>query len=234
MEVDERSLMGDKLLHDVCALMDRRNWVLPEVTTANLDNAQFHLQKVFESAYRIYDRYEPLLLTVQPEITKDQIEKELTQVMIHTINVLSNQTMPPIQIWKLLFRNNETKNLRNILLVAEIGLCAPYSNASIEQLFSQMRVVKTDWPNKLNEKNLSSLLYIKTEGPTLQDFHDNFCASAVNLWFNERRLNQGKRKKYKNRKDDKLKYQKLDFNLPFVFYFNLDMEKSSSETEDDL
>ena len=114
MEVDERSLMGDTLLHDICALMDTRNWVLPEDTTANLDNVQLHLQKVFESAYRIYDRYEPLLLKVQPEITKDQIEKELTQVMIHTINVLSNQTMPPIQIWKLLFCNNETKNLRNI------------------------------------------------------------------------------------------------------------------------
>ena len=194
------------------------------------------MQKVFESAYRIYDRYEPLLLKVQPEITKDQIEKELTQVMIHTINVLSNQTMPPIQIWKLLFCNNETKNLRNILLIAEICLCAPYSNASIERFFSQMRVVKTDWRNKLNEKNLSSLLYIKTEGPTLQDFHDNFCASAVNLWFNdkERRLNQGKRKKYKKRKDAKPKYQKLDFNLPSVFDFDLDMEKSSSESEDEL
>ena len=119
--------------------------------------------------------------------------------MIHTINVLSNQAMPPIQIWKLLFCNNETKNLRNILLIAKICLCAPHSNASIKRFFSQMSVVKTDWQNKLNEKNLSSLLYIKTEGPTLQDFHDNFCASAVNLWFNdkENRLNKGKRKKYK-------------------------------------
>ena len=94
MENDERSLMDHKLLHDVCALMDTGNWVLPEDTTPNLDNVQFHLQKVFESAYRIYDRNEPLLLKVQPEITKDQIEKELTQVMIHTINVLSNQTIP--------------------------------------------------------------------------------------------------------------------------------------------
>ena len=36
-----------------------------------------------------------------------------------------------------------------------------------------MRVIKTGWRNKLNEKNLSSLLYINTEGPTLQDFDDN-------------------------------------------------------------
>ena len=122
------------------------------------------------------------------------------------------------------------------MLIAEICLCAPYSNASIEGFFSQMRVVKTDWRNKLNEKNLPSLLYIKTEGPALQDFHDNFCASAVNIWFNdkERLLNQGKRKKYKKRKDPKPKYQKLDFNLPSVFDFDLDMEKSSSESEDEL
>ena len=43
MEVNERSSMGDKLLHDVCALMDKRNWVLPEDTSANLDNVQLHL-----------------------------------------------------------------------------------------------------------------------------------------------------------------------------------------------
>ena len=30
LEVDERSLIGDKLLHDVCKSMDTRNWVLPE------------------------------------------------------------------------------------------------------------------------------------------------------------------------------------------------------------
>ena len=45
MEVDEKSLMGDKLLHDVCALVDTRNWVLPEDTTANLDNAQLICKK---------------------------------------------------------------------------------------------------------------------------------------------------------------------------------------------
>ena len=69
----------------------------------------------------------------------------------------------------------------------------------------------------------------------LQDFHDNLCASAVNFWFNdkERRLNQGKRKKYKKRKDAKPKHQKLDFNLPSVFDIDLDMEKSSSESEDE-
>lgn len=232
-EVDERSLMGDKLLHDVCALVDTRNWVLPEDTAANLDNVQLHLQKIFESAYRIYDRYEPLLRKVQPEITKDQIEKELAQVMIHTINVLSNQTIPPKQIWQLLFRNDATKNLHNIFLIAEICLCAPYSNACIERFFSQMRVVKTDWRNRLNEKNLSSLLYVKTEGPTLQIFHDVFCPSAVDLWYSDktRRLNQGKRKKYKKRKDAKPKYQKLDFNLPSIF--DLDSENSSSESENE-
>ena len=81
-----------------------------------------------------------------------------------------------------------------------------------------MRIVKTGWRNKLNEKNLSSLFYIKTQGPTLTEFNDYYCSPTMNLWVNDkdRRLNQSKRKKYKKRKDAK-KYQKLDCNLPSVF-----------------
>ena len=106
------------------------------------------------------------------------------------------------------------KDLRNILLIAELGLCAPFSNAAIERFFSQMRIVKTDGQNKLNEKNLSSLLYIKTPGPTLTEYYDHYCSPTVNLRINDkdRRLNQRKRKKYK-RKDAKT-YQKFTLIYP--------------------
>ena len=65
---------------------------------------------------------------------------------------------------------------------AEFCLCVPFINAAFERFFSQMRIVKTGWRNKLNEKNLSSLFYIKTQGPTLTEFHDNYCSPTVNLW----------------------------------------------------
>ena len=119
------------------------------------------------------------------------------ELALYTINSLSNQTFPPLEIWELLFCNQQWKDLRNILLIAALCLCVPFSNAAIQHFFSQMRIVKTDWQNKLNEKNLSSLLYIKTQGPTLTEFHNHYCSPTKNLWLNDndRRLNQRKRKK---------------------------------------
>ena len=115
-----------------------------EGVIANFENVQLHLIKVFERTNRIYDRFEALLLEVYPEISTLLLEKELASIIIYTINSLSNQTLPPLEIWKLLFRNQETKDLRNFLLIAELCLCAPLSNAAIKHFFSQMRIVKTD------------------------------------------------------------------------------------------
>ena len=78
--------------------------------------------KVFDSANRIYDKYEALLLEVYLEISRLLLEKELTSIIIYTINSLNNQTLPPLEIWKLLFRKKQTKDLQNVLLIAELCL----------------------------------------------------------------------------------------------------------------
>ena len=184
--IDERDFFRDTLLHDVCSIFGTRNWILPEGVIANFENVQLHFMKVFESANRIYDRYEALLLEVCSEISRLLLEKELTSIIIYTINSLNNQTLPPLEIWKLLFRKQQTKDLQNILLIAKLCLCVPFSNAAVERFFSQMRIVKTDWRNKLNEINLSSLSYIKTQGPTLTEFHDHCCLPTVNLSLREK------------------------------------------------
>ena len=166
------------------------------------ENVQLHLMKVFESAIRTYDRHGALLCKVCPEISILLPEKELTSIIIYTINSLSNQTLPLLGIWKLLFHNQQTEDLQNILLIAELCLYAPFSNAAIECFFSQMRIVKTDWKNELNEKNLSSLLYIKTQGPIITEFRNHYCSPTVNLWLKDKDkwLNQRKPKKYKKKR----------------------------------
>ena len=118
----------------------------------------------------------------------------------------------------------------SVLLLAEICLCAPYSNATLERFFSQMKVVKTDWRNRLNEKNLTNLLYLKVDGPSLKDFNEKYCSKAVELWYNDkpRHMNQGKRKKYAQRKNAKPKIAKLDFNLLPLFE-----DSSSSESDEE-
>ena len=70
-----------------------------EGVIANFENVQLHLMKVFERTNRIYDTFEALLLEVYPEISTLLLEKELASVIIYTINSLSNQTLPPLEIW---------------------------------------------------------------------------------------------------------------------------------------
>ena len=35
---DQRAFTGDKVLHDVCSILDTRNWILPEGMIANPEN----------------------------------------------------------------------------------------------------------------------------------------------------------------------------------------------------
>lgn len=92
-------------------------------------------------------------------------------------------------------KQDEAKELWSVI---ELCLCCPYGNAVCESFISYLRVVKTDWRNRLNESNLSDLLRIKVTGPTPTAFHDTFSDLAIELWSDakRRRPNQGKRKQY--------------------------------------
>ena len=34
LAIDEKGISGDTFLHDVCSILDTRNWILPEGTTS--------------------------------------------------------------------------------------------------------------------------------------------------------------------------------------------------------
>ena len=91
-----------------------------------------------------------------------------------------------------------------------------------------MKIVKTDWRNRLNEANLEALLRIKVEGPNLKEFAYKYCHDAVLLWWDskQRRTNQGKRKQYKPRKS-KAKHPQFTNNYIDEFLG----ESSSSDSE---
>ena len=63
---------------------------------------------------------------------------------------------------------------------------------------SYLRVVKSGWRNRLNERNLTDLLRNKVTGPTLHVFCERVGELAVDLWKSDksRRKTQGKRKQY--------------------------------------
>ena len=92
-------------------------------------------------------------------------------------------------------------------LIIEICLCAPFSNASLERLFSKMNLIKTTLRNRWRNDNLNSILRINISGLSPQSFHDEHLEKCVNYRFNakNRRLSQRKRKFYKKRESKKTK-----------------------------
>ena len=67
----------------------------------------------------------------------------------------------------------------NMAVMAKICQVIPIHSADVERTFSQLKVIKTNIRNRMNEQTLDLLLRIVIEGPPLQDFP---VAEAVSLW----------------------------------------------------
>lgn len=57
-----------------------------------------------------------------------------------------------------------------VLLLVELQLSIPISNAKVERMFSLMNRVKTDSRAALSEHTLKNLIRIRMEGPPLEEF----------------------------------------------------------------
>ena len=71
----------------------------------------------------------------------------------------------------------------------------------------------------MNEENLTHLLRLKVDGPTIEEFHANHRGKVVTLWYNDRnrRMHQPQRKAYKKRDIKQAETESLNFNLTSIF-----------------
>ena len=66
-----------------------------------------------------------------------------------------------------------------VLLLVELLLSIPISNAKVERMFSLMNRVRTDFRASLSENTLNNLIRIQMEGPPLEEFDPT---PAIQLW----------------------------------------------------
>ena len=72
--------------------------------------------------------------------------------------------------------------------LAKVSLSIPVGTASVEQSFSQMKMVKTRLKNRLGEQNLAHLMRIAIETP--EKLPDDIVESLVDIWNRKsRRIN---------------------------------------------
>ena len=67
-------------------------------------------------------------------------------------------------------------------------------------------------------KKIYSLLRVKVDAPTIEEFHGNHKGNTVPLWYNDRNriMHQPQRKVHKKRWK-KTESESLSFNLPSIF-----------------
>ena len=66
-----------------------------------------------------------------------------------------------------------------VLLLVELLLSIPISNAKVERMFSLMNRVRTDFRASLSQNTLNNLIRIQMEGPPLEEFN---ITPAIQLW----------------------------------------------------
>jgi hypothetical protein len=91
-----------------------------------------------------------------------------------------------ISFWKFILDTDEDFSLNhpNIVLLVKIALIVPLSNANVERIFSQTKLIKDKIRNKMNINTLNKHLMIKLNGPDIEDF--NF-EEAYQHWINEKK-----------------------------------------------
>ena len=92
-------------------------------------------------------------------------------------------------LWWKLFNAVDSEQWRNVLSVVELLFCLPMSNGHLEQVFSQLKLIKVNRRTCLGEDTLDRLIRISVQGPSLAKWDASY---ALELWEKDkvRRVNR--------------------------------------------
>ena len=213
---------GDWVIFDICCVLNCNVW--PDVTPDSDLQEKFSVQ--LTALQKIFNRYKNM--EVFNTFTSDDVTESFCAVTRYSSRYFNTSNVKPIEFWsKILLLHQENNSWKATLLLVELCLCAPFSNASLERLFSHMNIVKTTVRNRLSNESLNSTLRIRVSGISVATFHTTYLKKCVHYWYNakNRRLHQRKRKAYNKRESKKIKRTRFDIN-------DLSSLSSSSESDD--
>ena len=79
-------------------------------------------------------------------VTSEDIKESLQATIRYASIYFSTNIANPMNFWsKVLNLKKDDQLMKLSLLIVDVCLCAPFSNATLDRLFSQMILVKTTW-----------------------------------------------------------------------------------------
>lgn len=201
-ESSKETKEADEIAHAVAKVLNTRVW-MKDATEESLAIQLNAISKVFNT----FKDVQPLSLT-----NEEQLREQYVMLVQWATTYFEVAVINPMDLWPRLRKVKQDEASELLWSLIELCVCCPYGNAVCESFISYLRVVKTDWRNRLNESNLSDLLRIKVTGPTVTVFHDKFSELAIQLWSDakRRRPNQRKRKQYLPRNGGKKRTRAME------------------------
>ena len=129
------------------------------------------------------------------------IQDEIQEAVEYARMFLPIGTETYRKIWYKLETCPDSSNWQNVVCLCHLIFSLPFTTSRVEQLFSKLKIIKTDRRTNLHTTTLHDLFEINVEGPPLELFNAD---AALDIWWKDsssgRRVNQKERQQYQPRK----------------------------------
>jgi hypothetical protein len=129
----------------------------------------------------------------------------------HSLNPNLNDNMSVEEYWQVVFKAKKTAHelaTPNLVKVVKVLLSLPFSNAAVERVFSQLKLVKTDHRSNLKQESLLGLLTTKMTLLKSRSGEHSNVSQTVNLEPTKEMLNLYKNMKSNANNDEVAELQK--------------------------
>ena len=131
-EIDpDITIHGDKILTNICNTLNTKAWVMPPGDTQDV-TAIF--KNKIESIQYLFTHFKDI--GPLKNVTKFELEQQYVDLIEYAKKYYDISKYKPIDLWLLLYVNSDKSRFESVFLLAELCLCAPYSNAAVERGFN--------------------------------------------------------------------------------------------------
>ena len=128
---------------------------------------------------KIYDHFKIPLQSAGIDGTVDDVVDEWRELVEYAVTYLNVDSSSYLKTWCKLYNSSRQLYWGRVLLLVELIMCLPISNALVERLFSLLKRIKTKQRCSLPNVRTAKLIRVCLEGPSLDQFD---ATSHVENW----------------------------------------------------
>ena len=206
-KIQERLEWSDvHLLRSFLAFLETQNWAIRSTVHSSDKDEHDHSSDSDSSLIEVKNAAEHIITHFRIPLESKgvalaAIQDEIEEIVDYARKYLDIYKLDYREAWYKLLSCPDSQKWSNVSSLCELAFSLPFSNRRIEQIFSSMKVIKTDRRTNLQADTLNDLMEIYVEGPSFTSYSAD---RAVELWWSEcnttRRFNQTlPRKEYRPR-----------------------------------